>query len=71
MQETLNNHPENRHRLTVFTVSEIQLNIFDGSCHECCAVHTIPYCMQTFEGVGKKYFIIQFNILLNLAHGLL
>jgi len=55
--------PETRHRLTVFTVSEIQLNIFDGSCQECCAVHTITYCMQTFGGVGKNiYYTVQYIV---------
>jgi len=44
----------------VFTVSEIQLEIFDGCCHECCAVHTIAYCIQTFGGVGINiYYTIQ------------
>lgn len=51
------------HRLTVFTVSEMQLNIFDGGCHDCCAVHTIAYCMQTFGGVGRNvYYTIQYVV---------
>jgi hypothetical protein len=62
-------HPETRHRLTVFTVSEIQLYIFDGGCHECSVFHTIAYCMQAFGG-EEEIFIIQYNILLNLAHDL-
>ena len=52
--------PETRHRLTVFTVSEIQLNIFDGGFRECCAVHNIAYCMQTFGAVGRNiYYTVQ------------
>jgi hypothetical protein len=47
---------ETGHRLTVFIVSEIQLNIFDGSCHECCAVHTIAYCIQTCGRVGRNVY---------------
>jgi hypothetical protein len=46
----------NEAKITVFTVSEIQLNIFDGGCHECCAVHTIVYCMQAFGGVGINIY---------------
>ena len=49
--------PGTRHGLTVFTFSKIQLNIFDGGCHGCCAVHTIGYCIQTFGGVGKNILL--------------
>jgi hypothetical protein len=52
-----------RHRFTVFTVSEMQLNMFDGGCHEGCAVHTIAYCMQIFGGVGRNgYYTIQYIV---------
>jgi hypothetical protein len=55
--------PETRHRLTEFTVSEIQLNIFDGGCHDFCAVHTIAYCMQTFGGAGRNiYYAVQYIV---------
>ena len=51
---------ETRHRLKVFTVSEFQLNIFDEGCRECCTFHTIAYCRQIYEGVGRNiYYTIQ------------